>query len=170
MMTGRQLGNSSRIKILSQAVDMETAKELAGSVYGKIMQGIIDNKIKSKINGEHHNIYSDKVQSQLSKYYNHAKDKCPDKNIYCYIFSPDYNSINLEKYETGKYYKTIKYSQIYNFYIKCAGSMLHTNYFSEFIDAIHLHSTKIDQSNYEIMKNRFISRIKNILEIKSLQG
>lgn len=131
---------------------------------------IIENKIKSKINGEHHNIYSDKVQSQLSKYYNHAKDKCPDKNIYCYIFSPDYNSINLEKYETGKYYKTIKYSQIYNFYIKCAGSMLHTNYFSEFIDAIHLHSTKIDQSNYEIMKNRFISRIKTILEIKSLQG
>lgn len=123
---------------------------------------IIENKIKSKINGVSHDIYGEKIQSQLSKYYREAKKECRDKEIHCFIFSPDYNSINLEKYESGDYYKIVKYSQIYDFYMKYAGRMLHTSYFCEFVDAISLHSSTIDNSNFEIMKSRFISAISRI--------
>lgn len=121
---------------------------------------IIENKIKSKINGERHDFYGENIQSQLSKYYEYAREKCPDKEIYCFIFTPDYNSINLEKYESGNYYTIVKYSQICEFYMKCAGRMLHTNYFCEFVDAISLHSSTVDNSNFEIMKSRFISAIR----------
>lgn len=99
---------------------------------------IIENKIKSKINGERHDIYSNKIQSQLSKYYKYAHRECPGKNIYCYIFSPDYNNIDLSKYATGKQYTVINYSKIYEFYKKHAGSMIHAKYFPEFLDALYL--------------------------------
>lgn len=125
---------------------------------------IIENKIKSKINGERHDIYSEKVQSQLNKYYSYAKEQYPNKIVYCYIFTPNYNPINLQKYKAGEYYKIINYSYIYEFYMKYAGKMIHTSYFSEFLDAIHIHASTIDNSNYEIMKNRFIQKIKKVLE------
>lgn len=125
---------------------------------------IIENKIKSKINGERHEIYSEKVQSQLNKYYCYAKEQYPNKIVYCYIFTPNYNPINLQKYKAGEYYKIINYSDIYKFYMKYAGKMLHTSYFSEFLDAIHIHASTLDNSNYEIMKNRFIQKIKRVLE------
>ena len=125
---------------------------------------IIENKIKSKINGERHDVYSDNVQSQLSEYYEYAKNHSNGKQIYCYIFSPDYNHINLSKYESGKYYSIINYSQIHTHYLRNAGQMLHTPYFTEFLDGLYLHSNTIDNSNFEIMKSRFISSIKKHLE------
>lgn len=124
---------------------------------------VIENKIKSKINGERHDIYSDLVQSQLSKYYQYAHDERPGKDIHCFIFSPDYNMINLDKYKAGKYYNLVNYSQIYNFYLDNAGRMIHTEYFREFIDAVYLHSNTVDNSNFETMKQRFIEAIRRIV-------
>lgn len=120
---------------------------------------IIENKIKSKINGERHDIYSPKVQSQLSKYYLYAKKECPDKDIRCYIFSPDYNAIDIRKYEAGKYYSIVNYSKIYDFYLGYAGRMIHSRYFPEFLDAINMHSKPLDTRRFEIMRERFISKI-----------
>ena len=124
---------------------------------------VIENKIKSKINGEQHDIYSDKIQSQLKKYYDYAVKERPDKDIHCFIFSPNYNSINLDKYQAGEYYKLINYSSIYEFYYENAGKMLHASYFREFMDAIEMHSKTVDNSNFEIMKERFILRIRQLL-------
>jgi len=123
---------------------------------------VIENKIKSKINGERHDIYSEKIQSQLKEYYEYTMEKREGKNTYFYIFSPNYNYINLSKYESGEKYSIVNYSQIYDFYLKNAGSMLHINYFREFIDALELHSKTVDNSNFEIMKDRFISKIRRI--------
>lgn len=128
---------------------------------------VIENKIKSKINGERHDIDSEKVQSQLKKYYDYANKECPNKNRYFFIFTPDYNSMNLDKYETGNIYKIIKYGQIYDYYIRNAGKMLHIPYFVEFIDAMRLHTLTLDNSNFEIMKSRFVSKIKQIKSIDS---
>ena len=128
---------------------------------------VIENKIKSKINGEKHDIYSDRVQSQLSSYYSKAKEDAPRKKICCYIFSPDYNLINLDKYETGEYYKLIKYSQIFDFYFKNAGRMLHVKYFTEFLDAIQMHANTIYNMNYETMRTRFLLKIKRLLESRT---
>ena len=54
------------------------------------------------------------------------------------------------------------------FYMNHAGRMLHTDYFTEFVDALHLHTTTIDNSNYEVMKSRFFSKIRRILENKDI--
>ena len=125
---------------------------------------IIENKIKSKINGEQHTEFEEKINSQLKKYYDIAVNECVNKNISCYLFTPDYNYINLEKYVLGEKYKLIKYSEIYNFYKIKAGDMLHISYFSDFLNALFIHTKTVDNSNYDIMKERFIDKIKKIVE------
>lgn len=127
---------------------------------------IIENKIKSKINGAKYDIYNKKNQSQLSKYYKNAQKEANEngKKLHCFIFSPNYNLINLEDYESGKHYSLIKYSQIHNFYFSNAGRMLHTNYAREFIEALELHSKTSAEYNFEIMRNRLISKIRGILD------
>ena len=127
---------------------------------------VIENKIKSKINGERHDVYSEKTQSQLEEYYKVATKEFADKDVKFFIFSPDYNDINLEKYASGEHYKPINYSAIYEFYKKRAGEMLHMEYFKEFLDALQIHSKKTDVSNFDVMKERFISRIKQIREVQ----
>lgn len=124
---------------------------------------IIENKIKSKINGEKSTL-SGKKESQLSKYVKIAKENYSDKNLYFYIFAPDYNQINLDIYEEGNKYKLINYSQIYEFYLKNAGKMLNVKYFKEFLDALYIHTMSTDNSNFEKMKKQFI---KNIHELKN---
>lgn len=123
---------------------------------------VIENKIKSKINGEQHDLYGDKIQSQLMKYYKCAVEDRKTKSIHCFIFSPDYNFINLDKYAAGEHYKIIKYSQIFDFYHQKAGDMLRVSYFREFLDALEIHSKTVDNSNFEIMKDRFIAKIRRI--------
>ena len=127
---------------------------------------VIENKIKSKINGERHDVYSEKTQSQLEEYYKVATKEFADKDVKFFIFSPDYNDINLEKYASGEHYKPINYSAIYEFYKKRAGEMLHMEYFKEFLDALQIHSKKTDVSNFDVMKEMFISRIKQIREVQ----
>lgn len=124
---------------------------------------VIENKIKSKINGEQKDPYTNKIKSQLKKYYEHSINRRPEKNIYYFIFSPNYNFINLDKYQAGEYYKLINYSQIYDFFYRNAGKMLHVSYFIEFIDAIEMHSKTVDNTNFEIMKERFIHRIRQLI-------
>ena len=123
---------------------------------------VIENKIKSKINGEQHDLYGDKVQSQLKKYYDNAVTDRPNKDIHCYIFSPDYNFINLSKYAAGEHYELIKYSQIYSYYHEKAGEMLRVGYFKEFLEALEIHSKTVDSSNFDVMKERFITKIRRI--------
>ena len=119
---------------------------------------IIENKIKSKINGEKSSL-SGKKESQLSKYVKYAKENYNDKKVYFYIFAPDYNQINLDIYEDGDKYKIINYSQIYDFYFKNAGRMININYFKEFLNVIYIHSMSTDNTNFEKMKKHFIKRI-----------
>ena len=124
---------------------------------------IIENKIKSKINGEKSKS-SGKKESQLSKYVKYAHKKYGDKKSNFYIFAPDYNQINLDMYEDGDKYKIINYSRIYDFYFKNAGRMLNIKYFKEFLNAIYIHTMTTDNTNFEKMKKQFI---KNILELKN---
>ena len=125
---------------------------------------VIENKIKSKINGEKHDTNSETIQSQLSKYYEYATKNSNGKNVYAFLFTPNYNHIDLKYYDCGSKYSIVNYSDIYSYYFNHAGEMLHVNYFTEFIDGLHLHSNAIDTSNFEIMKSRFITQIKRIRE------
>ena len=156
------------LKINNLSNDFEIVRELENHIDLLIKDQenviVIENKIKSKVNGERHNIYSKEVQSQLHDYYKYAKSNYPKMNIKCYIFTPDYNPINLSKYKSGEYYEIINYSEIYKFYYKNAGRMIHTSYFTEFLDALEKHSKTNDSGNFDVMKQRFINRIKTVLE------
>lgn len=119
---------------------------------------IIENKIESGINGVKSKS-SGKIESQLSKYVKIAHDKYNDKELYFYLFAPDYNIINLDIYENGDKYTTVNYSQIYDFYFKNAGKMLNVKYFKEFLDALYIHKMTTDNSNFENMKKLFLNNI-----------
>ena len=126
---------------------------------------IIENKIKSKINGEESEV-SGEIESQLSKYVEYAMDKYRDydeDHLKFYIFAPDYNQINLGKYKWGGKYKIINYSQIYKFYCKNACKMLNTEYFKEFLIALEIHKESTDNTNFKKMKKQFME---SILELK----
>ena len=142
------------IDLLIETEDIETKKSVI----------IIENKIKSKINGERLNSNGE-VESQLSKYVNYAKKEYKelyDKDkVEFFIFAPDYNQIDLNNYKYGDKYTPVRYSQIYDFYFKNAGRMLNVEYFKEFLDVISIHTMSTDNTNYEKMKKKFIKNIKN---------
>lgn len=123
---------------------------------------IIENKIKSKINGVKSES-SRKIESQLSKYVEYANKEYKNKIVNFYIFLPNYNQINLDSYKHGDKYNIINYSKIYDFYFKNAGRMLNIKYFKEFLDAIYIHTMTTDNTNFEKMKKQFID---NIIELK----
>lgn len=143
---------------------------------------VIENKIKSKINGENPKSPGKNIESQLSKYVKIAcknycvndkqdcKKICGDEKQDCkkvpkklnfYIFAPDYNQMDLDKYKCGHRYEIITYKKIYEFYCKNAGKMLDVEYFKEFLYALKMHKESIDNTNYEKMKRKFIRNIRN---------
>lgn len=124
---------------------------------------IIENKIKSDINSKESKS-SVKIESQLSKYVEIAKEDYCDKKQYFYLFAPDYNNINLDIYEDGDKYTIINYSQIHDFYYKNAGRMLNVPYFKEFLDALYIHTMTTDNSNFEEMKRKFLNNIYRLKE------
>lgn len=128
---------------------------------------IIENKVKSKINGINSESTYDKIESQLSKYVEYARkeyckeidtEECSKKLNFC-IFTPDYNQINLENYKDGEKYKPIKYSQIRNFYLENEDRMEDVKYFEEFLDALEIHTRSTDDTRFENMKRQFMKRI-----------
>lgn len=116
---------------------------------------VIENKIKSGINGIRHDIYSDKIQSQLAEYYKYAVEKAKDKEVKCFIFSPDYNQLDLQGYDKSENYTIINYSKLFEFFYN---NKIDDKYYNDFLSALKIHTFK---SNYEIMLENFITRIIN---------
>ena len=144
----------------------ETAKKRAMDRMDLWLEGknniiIIENKIKSGINGSRHDVNGEQVQSQLSAYYNYAAKKC--KKVHCYIFAPNYNEIDTEKglYMHNDKYKIIRYSNIYNFFNNPVFIDLFKNdpfgAYNHFIAALSMHIYKPDEE----MEKRFVTMIKN---------
>lgn len=119
---------------------------------------VIENKIKSGINGIRHDIYSDGIQSQLEKYYNYAEENAKGRTVKCFIFSPDYNQLDLQGYDKSKNYKIIKYSKLFEFFDKNNKNKIDDKYYNDFLSALKMHSF---ESNYEIMLENFITQIIN---------
>jgi hypothetical protein len=126
---------------------------------------VIENKIKSSINGidDRHDIYSDKVQSQLKKYYQYVTtdDEYRKKSVSCFIFSPNYNRIELSKFSCGEKYTVIYYREIYNFFVENRSLFDGVPYFEDFINAMHKHTKDYDNDLEEEMQRRFLNTIFN---------
>lgn len=114
---------------------------------------IIENKIKSGINRQRNDGYS-----QLEKYVEVATEHFRDSNrtLYFYILRPNYNNEDYRGFNEGNRYKEIKYSKIYEI-IKNRNTDFH---FEEFKRVIEKHSREYDNELFELMNNRFIEQIR----------
>lgn len=126
---------------------------------------VIENKIKSKINGLKHDIEGTIVQSQLGKYRDIVQKMIADpddsshgKKSHYFIFSPNYNKIDTQKIKDSTGYKTIKYSCIHDFFDK---NRVDDKYFNDFVNAMYKHTKPIDNDLYEEMKQKFLLKIKS---------
>lgn len=126
---------------------------------------VIENKIKSSINGisDQHDIYSDEVQSQLKKYYQFVTtdEEYHNKAVSCFIFSPNYNRIDLSKFSCGEKYTVVYYREIYNFFVENRSLFEEIPYFEDFINAMHKHTKDYDNDLEEEMQRRFQNTIFN---------
>ncbi|MBR0419997.1 MAG: hypothetical protein IJI66_12610 [Erysipelotrichaceae bacterium] len=122
---------------------------------------VIENKLKSGINGvdsDRHDIKSDSIQSQLSKYVEIAEKEADGRTPHYYIFLPDYSypDEELKKYTQGEKYQIIRYSSLYNFFgnISCE-----LPYYSDFIKALKKHTSPYRKDLFEIMDDKLIQTI-----------
>lgn len=128
---------------------------------------IIENKIKSAINGKKHDIHGELVGTQLSKYYDYVVETYSENPI-CLIFSPDYNKINTEniKENMGEKYSIIQYSEIHrvidNFYKNNESTFDNDKYFTDFLKAVKYHSAKDDNRFEEISKRKLKELIEQV--------
>ncbi len=118
---------------------------------------VIENKIKSGINGKGENGYS-----QLEKYIDETK-KHPflenlERTFKFYLLRPNYNNEDYKEFDKNEEYKVIKYSEIHEI-IKDRESESDF-YFNEFKRVVKKHSAEYDNELFEIMDKRFIEQIK----------
>ncbi len=121
---------------------------------------VIENKIKSGINGEKHNLYGDTIQNQLDNYVKYVEAEYNKLNKHYFIISPNYNKIvssNFSKNVKNKY-KIIYYSEIHRTfcdYFKEHPELLKNDmYLKDFLKAIEKHKKERDIDFEEIMKRK----------------
>ncbi len=144
---------------IDREVQTENGKFIDLLIQDKDNLIVIENKIKSKINGVRHDIYSDYVQSQLSDYYNFANSKANGRAMYFFILSPNYNKIDLSRFLQGDKYHLIHYSQLYEYYKGVAQT---NSKFKEFIYPLEIQSTTSDQSVQREIVRRFVDKVKSL--------
>lgn len=130
---------------------------------------IIENKIKSGINGlRFDEDTKEETSSQLGKYIEKVEKQFPREKIKCFIFSPNYNRIDKDKYSGGKDYTVIKYSKLYEFFKKYTFGVddyyFADQYYNDVVRALRRHAKEYDNNLYEEMKERFIKSIINSKE------
>lgn len=142
---------------------------------------VIENKIKSGINGIKYDIHGEEIGSQLYDYYNYVNglkqksndvwvqdseliNKFGNKDKHFFIFAPDYNSTDTSKiqYVPKGTYITIPYSKIYAFYNKYQKYYADKiPYYNEFLYAIGKHINNVDNSLEIEMHKKFAKVIES---------
>lgn len=136
---------------------------------------VIENKIKSEINGVKKSNNDKEIVSQLSKYYNlvtKGVDEDSSKNQNqkfnkikiikkkCFlILMPNYHAIDKKIYKFGEKYKELLYGDILDFYNKHKNEMKGVRYFDEFLDGLAIQSKEYDDELEQEMKRRFRNAI-----------
>lgn len=127
---------------------------------------VIENKVKSGINGvSPRHDFSDGglVQSQLLKYYRFAKTYAAtrkNKKVSCFLFVPNYNHLDLSVYEGSRFYKEIRYREIYRYLIS---KSIDNPYYQDFCNALYKHAKDITVDYSEILLNYLLKQIKKEL-------
>lgn len=126
---------------------------------------IIENKIHSGLNG----IDKEKELSQLDTYYQYAILNQNNRNIYAFIFVPNYNEEKIKKEKEkinktnsknyGGKYKIITYGELYEFFksFKKETKYIEDKYYDDFLNAISKHKYMPSEE----MERRFVLAIQN---------
>ena len=122
---------------------------------------VIENKIKSDLNGKNVNSDGEEV-SQLSKYDQYLSLIAGGKQRYLFVFAPDYNSDFLIDRNLSANFRKIEYSEIYSFFKEKLSSELSTggvwnNKYLLFLNTLKKHSISLEDE----MLIRFKNAIKN---------
>ena len=123
---------------------------------------VIENKVKSKINGIRHDINGDMIVSQLKKYHDYAISKAGERKASFYLFSPDYNYIDTGKFERGKEYRIITYSAIYGFFARNGQLAMYSRYYHELLIALKLHTKQVSNDLSDVLEQRFVRVIRRL--------
>ena len=117
---------------------------------------VIENKIKSGINGITRSDYS-----QLNKYYESAEKEAEQsgKQTHYYIFAPDYASFDLSQFKLDGVYKVIHYSDIFNFFIKESATYIADRAFPDFVRGLKRHTLTMPELQFETMRSRLLKKI-----------
>jgi hypothetical protein len=140
---------------------------------------VIENKVKSGINGEKYNYNTEEYSNQLINYYNHFQDnEVKEKELkgikhqYYFIFAPNHNNIDKKQIEEKcttednkkiiEKYSIVKYSELKEFFKKNEPKNLSKEqkfYFEEFIKSLKNHSNENDNEIERLMEYKFRSAI-----------
>lgn len=120
---------------------------------------VIENKIKSGINGIKKKNDNNEIVSQLSTYFDNINNDFEERKKNFIILMPDYKVISLDIYKNGKDYKPLKYSDIKKHYEQKRCNMEGVNYFNEFLAAIEKQSRECDNELELEMERRFRNAI-----------
>ena len=120
---------------------------------------VIENKIKSGING-----IARKDYSQLNSYYEYAKNESQKsgKSTHFYIFAPDYSKLDLTPFGLEKIYRIIRYSDIYNFFIKESSVYIVDRAFPDFIRGLKRHTLTLPELQFDTMRSRLLRKISQL--------
>ena len=119
---------------------------------------VIENKIKSGINGIRHDLQSDAVRSQLDKYSEIADQQDSGGRARCFLLLPDYSYADRELAKFDEYgrYSVIRYSALLKFFETHECSL---KFYDEFKDALRKHASEYKKDFYEVMGERLIMTI-----------
>lgn len=116
---------------------------------------VIENKIKSGING----VKDD--SSQLNDYVIEAGNEAEKKNkrLHCFIFAPDYAKFDLSKFHLEDEYKVIRYSDVYQFFLRESETYMGDRAFPDFIRGLKRHTLSLPRLRFETMRSRLLKKI-----------
>lgn len=121
---------------------------------------VIENKVKSGINGSRHDLESKTTITQLDDYCKFS-EKQNKKNHYYFIFAPNYNEIETtkgNKYSHNNNYTVIRYKEIYDYFKNHTVQIDEYNCYSQFVNALAKHIYTADKE----MERRFVKAINEV--------
>lgn len=164
-------------------------------IYDKNNVIVIENKVKSDINGKAFDKNGKLITTQLDTYYKYVKNKpsnhddteewnkkfgtIKSENKKFYIFVPKYNKIAQEKQillenyindDKNAYYKVITYDKIYKFFDKDEIKSKYSSipYYEEFLYALEKHKNDTDNHYETEILKRFVKVIAKMNNKKHL--
>lgn len=116
---------------------------------------VIENKVKSKLNGLKYDANNQVFSTQLDKYKSWVEKEYPNFQHIYWIFAPEYNKID-EKYR--KDYKLITYTDLHEWFKSEKGVCNEDKYFDDFLKALLYH--KGNDNHFEEVNRK---RLKNLI-------